>query len=68
MQKQTDVAADFAKTGYEGDITQRGQDIQAQDANARLALAKQQMNMQMLNTILRGIGGFSSKPAPGMVY
>lgn len=31
-QKSADIAADFAKTGYEGSITQRGQDIGQQTA------------------------------------
>jgi hypothetical protein len=35
--KQADLAADFAKTGYAGSITQRGQDVSAQEAQARLA-------------------------------
>jgi hypothetical protein len=35
--KQADLGADFAKTGSLGGITQRGQDVQAREAEARLA-------------------------------
>jgi len=60
MGKQADISADFAKTKYAGDITQRGQDIAAQEANARLALAQQQQQYQLLNTILNSLGKASS--------
>lgn len=57
------LAADFAKTGYQGAISQRGQDIQAQEAAAQLAeetrLAQQNQTMQMLALALRGIGSGS---------
>lgn len=35
--KSADLSADFAKTNYAGGITQRGQDVSAQEAQARLA-------------------------------
>ena len=44
------MAADFAKTGYEGSITQRGQDIQAQEAAAA-------RNQQVLLSLLAGLRG-----------
>jgi len=39
--KEADLGADFAKTRYSGDITQRGQDVQAQEAAANLAQQKE---------------------------
>ncbi len=44
------MAADFAKTGYQGGITQRGQDIQAQEAAAT-------RNQQVLLSLLAGLRG-----------
>lgn len=55
------TALDVAKTNYQGGITQRGQDIQSQEANAQLALTARNQQYQLLNTILNGI----SKIAPG---
>ena len=53
--------ADFAKMKYQGDITQRGQDIAAQEAAARIALqrelARQQMLQQALASLFGGGGG-----------
>lgn len=49
--------ADFAKMKYQGDITQRGQDIAAQEAAARLALAREQSKQQLLLAALQGLGG-----------
>lgn len=46
--KRADLAADFAKTGYAGNITQRGQNINSQEANARLAQEERQMQQQAL--------------------
>lgn len=54
------MAADFAKTGYQGSITQRGQDIAAQEANARLALEQRQQQYQLLSMALQGLNGASS--------
>lgn len=63
--KQADVAADFAKTKYAGEVTQRGQDVQAQEAQARLAFeqreAAAQRQMQLLTLALSGING--SRPS-----
>ena len=57
--KQADIATDFAKTGYQGAITQRGQDISAQEANARLALeqrqAESQRQLQLMTLALGGL-------------
>lgn len=39
-------ALDVAKMGYQGDIAQRGQNIQAQEANARLAQEANQLAFQ----------------------
>ncbi len=49
--------ADFAKMKYQGDITQRGQDIAAQEAQARLALQREMARQQMLLEALRNMGG-----------
>ena len=64
--------ADFAKMKYQGDITQRGQDIAAQDAAARLALERELAKQRMLLEALRGLtggagggGGGSSLPSGG---
>lgn len=69
-EKQADLAADFAKTRYGGAITQRGQDIAAKEAEARLATERQlqesqqsfqqaqlksQQQMQMLSLALGGL-------------
>lgn len=65
------TALDVAKTNYGGSITQRGQDIQAQQANAQLALEQRQQNFQLLNTILNSLGrapAGAAGPAPGMAY
>ena len=53
------MRADTAKTNYTGNIAMRGQDIAAQEANARLALESRQQQMQYLQTILASIGGGS---------
>lgn len=57
--KNSSDVADFKKMGYQGDITQRGQDIQSQEANARLALEQRAQQYQLLDLILKGIGGGS---------
>ncbi len=79
--KEADLAGDFAKTSYAGGITQRGQDVSAAEAQARLAqearlsdanLAFQKQSaaanqqMQMLQLALSGLKGGSS--ASGLVY
>jgi len=53
--KTADIAADFAKTGYGGAITQRGQDIQAQEAAAA-------RNQQVLLALLAGLRGGGQQP------
>jgi hypothetical protein len=58
--KQADTANQFAQMGYQGAITQRGQDIQAQEANARLALEQRAQQYQLLQLILSGLGGAAS--------
>lgn len=65
--KKADQAADFAKTTYQGELTQRGQNIQAQQAQAQLALQTNNANwqhqmqqQQMLMSILSGLGGVKS--------
>lgn len=62
--KKVDMAADFAKTGYAGSIQQRGQDIQAQEANARLALETRQAQYQQLALLLNSIGMPKAPSAP----
>lgn len=79
--KSADLSADFAKTRYGGEITQRGQDVSSQEAQARLAQegriadaslnfqkqqAASQQQLQMLQLALSGLKGGSS--AEGLVY
>jgi hypothetical protein len=52
--QQAGIAADFAKTGYEGSIAQRGQDIQAQEA---AAARNQQVLLSLLAGLRSGGGG-----------
>lgn len=54
------MKGDFAKLGYQGDITQRGQNIQHEEANAQLALAQQDRQMKMLQVMLQALGGAQS--------
>lgn len=63
--KQADQAADFAKTSYQGGITQRGQDIAAQEAQARLAEAQAQRQQDLLMRILGGLGGGNQTGSAG---
>lgn len=80
--KETDVASDFAKTNFAGGITQRGQDVSASEAQARLAqearlsdanlaFQKQQaassQQLQMLQLALSGLKGGGSAGG-GLVY
>lgn len=55
--KQADQAADFAKTSYQGSITQRGQDIAAQEARARLAAEERRRRQDLLMRVMGGLGG-----------
>ena len=70
--KEADLSADFAKTRYGGEITQRGQDVSSQEARARLAQesriadaslnfqkqqAASQQQLQMLQLALSGLKG-----------
>ncbi len=73
-QQQAQQAADFAKLGYQGSIEQRGQDIQAQEAQARLAqemflqqqaLATQRAG-QYMNLLTSLMGGLMNA-MPGQV-
>lgn len=79
--KQADLAADFAKTNFAGGITQRGQDVSASEAAARLAQeqrladaslsfqkqqAASQQQLQMLQLALGSLKGGGS--ASGLVY
>lgn len=74
------MAADFAKTGYSGSIAQRGQDVSAQEAQARLAQERElsnarlafeqrqaasQQQLQLLTLALSGLKGAGST---GLVY
>jgi hypothetical protein len=49
--------AKFAEFGYTGSITQRGQDIQLAEAQARLAAEERARQFDMLKLILSGLGG-----------
>lgn len=64
-ESQANLAADTAKTNYLGRLTMRGQDIQAQEAQARLALEQRQQYMQMLQTALAGIRTMSGSGDTG---
>lgn len=57
--------ADFAKMKYQGDITQRGQDIAAQEARARIALQRELAQQQMLQAALQGLMGGSGGRTSG---
>lgn len=66
--KNTDLKTDIAKTNYAGGITQRGQDVSAQEAQARLAqeerIAAANHQLQLLTLALGGLG----KAGSGLVY
>lgn len=66
--KNADLAADVAKTNYQGGITQRGQDVSAQEAQARLAqeerIAASNRQLQLLQMALGGL----SHAGGGLVY
>ena len=47
--------ADFAKMKYQGDISMRGQDVQAQGDMARINLQKQLAQQQLLQSALAGL-------------
>lgn len=79
--KGADLSADFAKTNYAGGITQRGQDVSSQEAQARLAQearladaqlsfqkqnAASQQQLQMLQLALSGLKGGAG--GTGLVY
>lgn len=79
--KGADLSADFAKTNFAGGITQRGQDVSSQEAQARLAqearlsdanlaFQKQQAassnQLQMLQIALSGLKGGAG--GSGLVY
>lgn len=80
--KGADLSADFAKTNYTGGITQRGQDVNMSEAQARLAqearladaqLAFQKQNaaaqqqMQMMELAMSGLKG-AGGAGGGLVY
>lgn len=80
--KEADLAADFAKTNYTGGIAQRGQDVQAAEAQARLAQeqrladatlnfqkqqAASQQQLSMLQLALSGLKG-GGAAGGGLVY
>lgn len=78
--KQADLAADFAKTSYGGSITQRGQDVAAREAEARLAQEKELANSRMsfeqqqlksqqqLQMLQLALGGLKSMGTSGYSY
>jgi hypothetical protein len=66
--KNADTALDVAKTNYAGGLTQRGQDIQSQEANASLAIQKQNQQYQLLDLILKGLGGATSATSTAGLY
>jgi hypothetical protein len=49
--------AKFAELGYTGGITQRGQDIQLAEAQARLAAEERARQFDVLKLVLSGLGG-----------
>lgn len=79
--KSAELGADFAKTNYAGGITQRGQDVSASEAQARLAqearladanlafqkqTAAANQQLQMLQLALSGLKGGAG--GSGLVY
>ncbi len=70
--QNANTALDVAKTNYGGALTQRGQDIQSQEANARLALEQRAQQYSLLNMILGSLRGTSSaagvSPSSGLLY
>lgn len=63
--KNADMSADFAKTNYQGKITQRGQDIQSQEAAAQMALAREQMSQTNMYRLLQlATQGLSASYSP----
>lgn len=56
-QTGAELAQRTAEMGYQGALTQRGQDIAAQEANARLALEARQQYLSLLQTALGGAMG-----------
>lgn len=67
-QNEAALKTDIAKTNYAGGITQRGQDVSAQEAQARLAqeerIAASNHQLQLLTLALGGLG----KAGSGLVY
>lgn len=60
------TALDVAKTNYGGALTQRQQDIQAQEANASLALQANNQRYQLLDLVLKGLSGAGSTAASAL--
>lgn len=60
--KNADTANDFAKTRYQGGITERGQNIQSQEANAQLELAREQQRQNMIMSLLKLPANYLSSP------
>lgn len=60
------TALDVAKTNYGGALTQRQQDIQAQEANANLALQANNQRYQLLDLVLKGLSGAGSTAASAL--
>lgn len=60
---------DVAKTNQASQLTQRGQDIAAQQAQAQLAMEQAQLNSQrQLSLLQTALGATSSIPSPGSLY
>jgi hypothetical protein len=55
------MKADFAKLGYQGDVTMRGQDISDKHATAQLKLAEQDRYMKMLSLLMQSVSGTNSQ-------
>lgn len=65
---QANQALDIAKTNQGSAITQRGQDIQSQEAAAQLALSQAQLQAEnSLNMLKLALGGASASPSTSIV-
>lgn len=72
--QNANTALDVAKTNYGGALAQRGQNIQAQQANAQLALEQRAQQYQLLNILMSGLrggaptGGVAPSGGSGLLY
>lgn len=65
-QSGANLAERTGELNYQGAIAQRGQDIAAQEAQARLALESRQQYMSLLQSALSGLKGMTGGAAGGV--